>query len=331
MKTMKVCIVGATGLVGKTMIKLLEKRKFPVNQLIPAASERSSGKTIIFRNNKIKIVSIKEGLAAKPDLVLFSAGGRVSKEFAPAFAQYGKVIDNSSVWRMDPEIKLIVPEINAKEINKNDRIIANPNCSTIQLVMVLAPLHKKYLINRVVLSTYQSVSGSGIHAINQMKNERKNIESNMFYPHPIDLNCLPHCGNFTDTGYTTEEVKLIDETRKILNDQVLNITATAVRIPVLGGHSESVNIEFSKNFELKDLINLLNNSHGIKVTDDPKNNIYPMPVSSANRDEVFVGRIRRDQSRKNCMNLWIVSDNIRKGSATNAVQIAEYMLSQSLI
>jgi len=323
---MKVCIVGATGLVGKTMIKLLEKRKFPVNQLIPAASERSSGKTIIFRNNKIKIVSIKEGLAAKPDLVLFSAGGRVSKEFAPAFAQYGKVIDNSSVWRMD-----IVPEINAKEINKNDRIIANPNCSTIQLVMVLAPLHKKYLINRVVLSTYQSVSGSGIHAINQMKNERKNIESNMFYPHPIDLNCLPHCGNFTDTGYTTEEVKLIDETRKILNDQVLNITATAVRIPVLGGHSESVNIEFSKNFELKDLINLLNNSHGIKVTDDPKNNIYPMPVSSANRDEVFVGRIRRDQSRKNCMNLWIVSDNIRKGSATNAVQIAEYMLSQSLI
>ncbi len=328
---MKVCIVGATGLVGKTMIKLLEERKFPVNQLIPAASERSSGKTIIFRNNKIKIVSIREGLAAKPDLVLFSAGGRISKEFAPAFAQYGKVIDNSSVWRMDPEIKLIVPEINAKEININDRIIANPNCSTIQLVMVLAPLHKKYLINRIVISTYQSVSGSGVPAINQMESERKNIEPNMIYPHPIDLNCLPHCGNFTDNGYTTEEVKLVDETRKILNDQVINITATAVRIPVLGGHSESVNIEFSKNFELKDIINILNNSPGVKVTDDPKNNLYPMPVSSANKDEVFVGRIRRDQSRKNCLNLWIVSDNIRKGAATNAVQIAEYMLEQGLI
>ena len=328
---MKVCIIGATGLVGKTMIKLLEERKFPVNQLIPAASERSSGKTVFFRNNEIKILSIKEGLATKPNLVLFSAGGKVSKEFAPAFAQYGKVIDNSSVWRMDPEIKLIIPEINAEVINSNDRIIANPNCSTIQLVMVLAPLHKKYLINRVVLSTYQSVSGSGIPAINQMENERKNIGSNMFYPHPIDLNCLPHCGNFTDTGYTTEEVKLIDETRKILNDQALNITATAVRIPVLGGHSESVNIEFSRNFELKDIINLLNNSPGIEVTDDPKNNIYPMPVSSANRDEVFVGRIRRDQSRKNCLNLWIVSDNIRKGAATNTVQFAEYMLEQGLI
>ena len=328
---MKICIVGATGLVGKTIIKILEERKFPVNQLIPAASERSSGKTVFFRNNEIKILSIKEGLATKPNLVLFSAGGKVSKEFAPAFAQHGKVIDNSSEWRMDPEIKLIVPEINAEVINSNDRIIANPNCSTIQLVMVLAPLHKKYLINRVVLSTYQSVSGSGIPAINQMENERKNIGSNMFYPHPIDLNCLPHCGNFTDTGYTTEEVKLMDETRKILNYQALNITATAVRIPVLGGHSESVNIEFSRNFELKDIINLLNNSPGIEVTDDPKNNIYPMPVSSANRDEVFVGRIRRDQSRKNCLNLWIVSDNIRKGAATNTVQIAEYMLEQGLI
>ena len=328
---MKICIVGATGLVGKTIIKILEERKFPVNQLIPAASERSSGKTVFFRNNEIKILSIKEGLATKPNLVLFSAGGKVSKEFAPAFAQHGKVIDNSSVWRMDPEIKLIVPEINAEVINSNDRIIANPNCSTIQLVMVLAPLHKKYLINRVVLSTYQSVSGGGIPAINQMENERKNIGSNMFYPHSIDLNCLPHCGNFTDTGYTTEEVKLMDETRKILNYQALNITATAVRIPVLGGHSESVNIEFSRNFELKDIINLLNNSPGIEVTDDPKNNIYPMPVSSANRDEVFVGRIRRDQSRKNCLNLWIVSDNIRKGAATNTVQIAEYMLEQGLI
>ena len=328
---MKICIIGATGLVGKTMIKLLEERKFPVNQLIPAASERSSGKTVFFRNNEIKIVSIKEGLATKPDIVLFSAGGKVSKEFAPAFAQYGIVIDNSSAWRMDPEIKLIVPEINAGVINSNDRIIANPNCSTIQLVMVLAPLHKKFIINRVVISTYQSVSGSGIPAINQMENERKNIGSNMFYPHPIDLNCLPHCGNFTDTGYTTEEVKLIDETRKILNDQALNITATAVRIPVLGGHSESVNIEFSRNFELQDIISILNNSPGIEVTDDPKNSIYPMPVSSANRDEVFVGRIRRDQSRKNCLNLWIVADNIRKGAATNAVQIAEYMLSQNLI
>ena len=328
---MKVCIVGATGLVGRTMIKLLEERKFPVNQLIPAASEKSTGKPIIFRNNKIKIAGISEGLAAKPDLVLFSAGGRISKEFAPAFAQYGKVIDNSSAWRMDPEIKLIVPEINAKTIKKNDRIIANPNCSTIQLVMVLAPLHKKFIINRVIISTYQSVSGSGAPAINQMENERNSNKPEMFYPHPIDLNCLPHCGNFTDTGYTTEEIKLIDETRKILNDQAINITATAVRIPVLVGHSESVNIEFSKNFELEHITNILNNIPGIKVTDDPKNNIYPMPVSSANRDEVFVGRIRRDQSRKNCLNLWIVSDNIRKGAATNAVQIAEYMLEQGLI
>jgi len=328
---MKVCIVGATGLVGKTMIKLLEERKFPVDQLIPAASERSSGKTVFFRKNKIKIVSIKEGLAAKPDLVLFSAGRKVSKEFAPAFAQYGIVIDNSSVWRMNPEIKLIVPEINAEVINSNDRIIANPNCSTIQLVMVLAPLHKKYLINRIVISTYQSVSGSGVPAINQMESERKNIEPNMFYPHQIDLNCLPHCGTFTDTGYTTEEIKLVDETRKILNDQVINITATAARIPVLGGHSESVNIEFSRNFELQDIISILKNSPGIEVTDDPRNNIYPMPVSSANRDEVFVGRIRKDRSRKNCLNLWIVSDNIRKGAATNAVQIAEYMLEQGFI
>ena len=328
---MKVCVVGATGLVGKAMIKLLEERKFPVNQLIPAASEKSSGRTITFRNTEIKISGISEGLAAKPDLVLFSAGGRVSKEFAPAFAQYGKVIDNSSAWRMDPEIKLIVPEINAKVVNKNDRIIANPNCSTIQLVMVLAPLHKIYLINRIVLSTYQSVSGSGIPAINQMEGERNNTNPKMLYPYPIDLNCFPHCGNFTDTGYTTEEVKLVDETRKILNDQVINITATAVRIPVLAGHSESVNIEFSKKFEISDVINILNNSPGIKVTDDPKNNIYPMPVSSANRDDVFVGRIRRDQSRKNCLNLWIVSDNIRKGAATNAVQIAEYMLEQGLI
>ena len=328
---MKVCVVGATGLVGKTMIKLLEERKFPLNQLIPAASEKSSGRTITFRNNEIMISGISEGLAAKPDLVLFSAGGRVSKDFAPAFAQYGKVIDNSSAWRMDPEIKLIVPEINAKDVNKNDRIIANPNCSTIQLVMVLAPLHKKYLINRIVLSTYQSVSGSGIPAINQMESERNNTKPKMFYPYSIDLNCLPHCGNFTENGYTTEEVKLVDETRKILNDQVINITATAVRIPVLWGHSESVNIEFSKKFEISDIINILNNSPGIKVTDDPKNNIYPMPVSSANKDEVFVGRIRRDPSRKNCLNLWIVSDNIRKGAATNAIQIAEYMLSQGFI
>jgi len=328
---MKVCIVGATGLVGKTIIKLLEERKFPVDQLIPTASERSTGKTIFFRNNEIKVAGISEGLAAKPDLVLFSAGGKVSKEFAPAFAQYGKVIDNSSAWRMYPEIKLIVPEINAKELKISDKIIANPNCSTIQLVMILAPLHKKFIINRVVISTYQSVSGSGVPAINQMESERNSIKPKMFYPHPIDLNCLPHCGDFTDNGYTTEEVKLVNETRKILNDQVINITATAARIPVLGGHSESVNVEFSKNFELKDIINILNNSPGIEVTDDPKNNIYPMPLSSANRDEVFVGRIRRDRSRENCLNLWIVSDNIRKGAATNAVQIAEYMLGQGLI
>lgn len=328
---MKVCIVGATGVVGRTMIELMEERKFPADQLIAAASERSSGKTIIFRNNEIKVASIREGLAAKPDLILFSAGGKVSKEFAPVFAQYGKVIDNSSAWRMDPEIKLVVPEINAGIINKNDRIIANPNCSTIQMVMVLAPLHRNFIINRIVVSTYQSVSGSGTPAISQMESERKNIEPNMIYPHPIDLNCLPHCGKFTDNGYTTEEIKLIEETRKILDDQTLEITATAVRIPVLGGHSESVNIEFVKEFELENISAILNNSPGVKVTDDPKNNVYPMPINSVNKDDVFVGRIRRDYSKKNCLNLWIVSDNIRKGAATNAVQIAEYMLEQGLI
>lgn len=328
---MKVCIVGATGIVGKTMIKLLEERKFPVDQLIPAASEKSEGRTITFRNKEINISSIKDALTVRPDLILFSAGGRISKEFAPEFAKYGKVIDNSSAWRMDPQIKLIVPETNGAILSKEDRIIANPNCSTIQLVMVLAPLHNKYNIERLVISTYQSVSGSGGAAVNQMESERNKTNSKMFYPHPIDLNCLPHCGNFNDNSYTTEEIKLVNETRKILDDQSLKITATAVRIPVLGGHSEAVNIEFSKSFDLNEIKNILDNFPGIEVQDDPKNNIYPMPFESADRDEVFVGRIRRDFSGKNCLNLWITTDNIRKGAATNTVQIAEYMLEKRLI
>jgi len=328
---MKTAVVGATGMVGHTMMKVLEERNFPLSQLIPAASEKSAGKEIIFRDKPVKVVSVMEALDSKPVFAIFSAGASISKEWAPRFAEAGTiVIDNSSFWRMNNNVPLIVPEINSHVLKKGDRIIANPNCSTIQMVMALAPLHRKYRIRRLVVSTYQSVTGTGVKAVAQMENERKGIKGEMAYAHPIDMNCFPHGGSFQPDGYTTEEQKLVDETRKILEDQSIMVTATVVRIPVVGGHSEAVNVEFEKDFKIDDVISLISNFPGVAVYDDPAENKYPMPVLSHNRDEVFVGRIRRDLSRERCLNLWIVSDNIRKGAATNAVQIAEYMVANNL-
>jgi aspartate-semialdehyde dehydrogenase len=328
---MKTAVVGATGMVGRTMIKVLEERNFPVTELIPAASEKSVGKEVIFRGKPVKVVSVMEAVNAKPVFAIFSAGASVSKEWAPKFAKNGTiVIDNSSFWRMDKNVPLIVPEINSHVLKKGDMIIANPNCSTIQMVMALAPLHRKYQIRRLVIATYQSVTGTGVKAVTQMENERKGIKGEMAYAHPIDMNCFPHGGTFQADGYTTEEQKLIDETRKILEDQSIMVTSTVVRIPVVGGHSEAVNIEFEKNFQIDDVISLLKGFPGVVVYDNPAENKYPMPILSHNRDEVFVGRIRRDLSKEKCLNLWIVSDNIRKGAATNAVQIAEYMLEKKL-
>jgi aspartate-semialdehyde dehydrogenase len=328
---MKTAVVGATGMVGKTMIKVLEERNFPVSQLLPAASEKSVGKEIIFNGKAVKVVSVMEAVEAKPEFAIFSAGASTSKEWAPLFAKNGTVvIDNSSYWRMDKNVPLIVPEINSHVIKKGDRIIANPNCSTIQMVMALAPLHRKYKIKRLVIATYQSVTGTGVKAVAQMENERAGIKGDMAYPHPIDKNCFPHGGTFQSDGYTTEEQKLTDETRKILEDQSIQVTATVVRIPVVGGHSEAVNIEFEKDFNIDDVRMLLTQFPGVVVYDNPSENQYPMPLMAHNRDEVFVGRIRRDLSREKCLNLWIVSDNIRKGAATNAVQIAEYMMAKKL-
>jgi aspartate-semialdehyde dehydrogenase len=328
---MKTAVVGATGMVGRTMIKVLEERNFPVTELIPAASEKSVGKDIMFRGKPVKVVSVMDAVNAKPVFAIFSAGASVSKEWAPKFAKNGTVvIDNSSCWRMDNNVPLIVPEINSHAIKKGDRIIANPNCSTIQMVLALAPLHRKYKIKRLVIATYQSVTGTGVKAVTQMENERKGIKGEMAYAHPIDMNCFPHGGTFQADGYTTEEQKLIDETRKILEDQSIMVTATVVRIPVVGGHSEAVNIEFEKDFNIDDVIKLLKDFPGVVVYDNPAENKYPMPILSHNRDEVFVGRIRRDLSKEKCLNLWIVSDNIRKGAATNAIQIAEYMLEKKL-
>ena len=328
---MKTAVVGATGMVGQTMIKVLEERNFPVTQLIPAASEQSVGKEIIFRGKAVKVVSVMEAVEARPDFAIFSAGASTSKEWAPVFAKNGTVvIDNSSFWRMDKNVPLIVPEINSHAIKKGDRIIANPNCSTIQMVMALAPLHRKYKIKRLVVATYQSVTGTGVKAVAQMENERRGIKGDMAYAHPIDKNCFPHGGSFQPDGYTTEEQKLIDETRKILEDQTIQVTATVVRIPVVGGHSEAVNIEFENDFDIDDVKKLLSDFPGVVVYDNPSENEYPMPLMAHNRDEVFVGRIRRDLSREKCLNLWIVSDNIRKGAATNAVQIAEYMAANKL-
>lgn len=318
-------------MVGRTMIKVLEERNFPVSQLIPAASERSVGKEIMFKGKAVKVVSVQEALDAKPDFAIFSAGASTSKDWAPKFAEKGTVvIDNSSYWRMFKDVPLIVPEINSHVIKKGNRIIANPNCSTIQMVMALAPLHRKYKIKRLVIATYQSVTGTGVKAVTQMENERKGIKGEMAYAHPIDMNCFPHGGSFQDDGYTTEEQKLIDETRKIFEDQTIQVTATVVRIPVVGGHSEAVNIEFEKEFNIDDVRRLISTFPGNVVYDNPAENKYPMPILSHNRDEVFVGRIRRDLSREKCLNLWIVSDNIRKGAATNAVQIAEYMAANKL-
>jgi aspartate-semialdehyde dehydrogenase len=328
---MKIAVVGATGMVGRTMIKVLEERKFPVTELIPAASEKSVGKEIMFHGKSVKVVSVTDAINAKPVFAIFSAGASASKEWAPAFSANGTVvIDNSSAWRMDKYVPLIVPEINSHVIKKGDKIIANPNCSTIQMVMALAPLHRKYKIKRLVISTYQSVTGTGVKAVRQLENERAGIKGEMAYAHPIDMNCFPHGGTFQSDGYTTEEQKLIDETRKILEDQTIMVTATVVRIPVIGGHSEAVNVEFEKDFDIDEVRSLIAGFPGNIVQDNPAEAKYPMPLLSHNRDEVFVGRIRRDLSREKCLNLWIVSDNIRKGAATNAVQIAEYMSAKKL-
>jgi len=328
---MKTAVVGATGMVGRTMMKVLEERNFPVTALIAAASERSVGKELTFKGKAVKVVSVMEAIEAKPVFAIFSAGAATSKEWAPAFAANGiVVIDNSSAWRMDKDVPLVVPEINSHSIKKGDRIIANPNCSTIQLVMALAPLHRKYRIKRLVIATYQSVTGTGVKAVTQMENERAGIRGEMAYKYQIDMNCFPHGGTFQEDGYTTEEQKLIDETRKILEDQSIMVTATVVRIPVVGGHSEAVNVEFEKDFHIDDVRFLISQFPGVVVYDNPAEFKYPMPIMSHNRDEVFVGRIRRDLSREKCLNLWIVSDNIRKGAATNAVQIAEYIAANKL-
>jgi aspartate-semialdehyde dehydrogenase len=328
---MKTAVVGATGMVGRTMMKVLEERNFPVTELFPAASEKSVGKEIIFKGKPVRVVSVMEAVEAKPVFAIFSAGASISKEWAPVFAKNGTiVIDNSSAWRMDKDVPLIVPEINSHVLKNGDRIIANPNCSTIQMVMALAPLHRKYKIRRLVIATYQSVTGTGVKAVTQMENERHGIKGEMAYAHPIDMNCFPHGGTFQPDGYTTEEQKLVDETRKILEDQTIQVTATVARIPVVGGHSEAVNVEFEKDFNIEDVISLISHFPGVLVYDNPAENKYPMPIVSYNRDEVFVGRIRRDLSREKCLNLWIVSDNIRKGAATNAIQIAEYMVAKKL-
>ncbi len=328
---MKTAVIGATGMVGRTMMKLLEERNFPVTEMIAAASERSVGKELIFKGKSIKVVSMKEAVESKPVFAIFSVGASTSKEWAPVFAKNGTiVIDNSSAWRMDENVPLVVPEINSHVLKKGDRLIANPNCSTIQMVMALAPLHRKYKIKRIVAATYQSVTGTGVKAVAQMENERKGIKGEMAYPHPIDMNCFPHGGGFQPDGYTSEEQKLLDETRKILEDNSIMVTSTVVRIPVVGGHSEAVNVEFENDYDLNEAISLMSNFPGILIYDNPEENKYPMPILSHNRDEVFVGRIRRDHSREKCLNLWIVSDNIRKGAATNAIQIAEYMVAGKL-
>lgn len=329
---MKVVVVGATGLVGSKMLEVLAERKFPVQTLLPVASEKSIGKMVSFLGKEYPVVSYQEAIAQKPDLALFSAGGATSLALAPLFADAGiRVIDNSSAWRMEPHIKLVVPEVNGHVLTKDDFIIANPNCSTIQMVMVLKPLHVKYSITRVVVSTYQSVSGTGVKAVQQLLDERAGINGPKAYPHQIDLNALPHIDVFMENGYTKEEMKMIWETKKIMEDNTIAVTATAVRIPVMGGHSESVNIEFAHDFDLATVRGLLSNFPGLTLKDDPVHFDYPMPIFAANRDEVFVGRIRRDESQPNTLQCWIVSDNLRKGAATNAVQIAEYLLQKGWI
>jgi aspartate-semialdehyde dehydrogenase len=330
---MKVAIVGATGLVGGEILKVLAERNFPVTEIIPVASERSIGKKVNFKGVDYSVVGYETAIAMKPNVAIFSAGGGTSLEVAPKFAEAGiTVVDNSSAWRMDPTKKLVVPEINAYTLTKEDKIIANPNCSTIQMVVILNPLHKKYKIKRVVVSTYQSVTGTGKAAVDQLFDERAGKENiARVYPHKIDLNVLPHIDVFLDNGYTKEEMKMILETKKIMMDDSIQVTATTVRIPTIGGHSEAVNIEFEHDFDLAEVRNILENEEGVIVQDDPKNFLYPMPITAHGKDEVFVGRIRRDESQKNTLNLWIVADNLRKGAATNAIQIAEYLAKNQLI
>lgn len=329
---MKVAVVGATGLVGTKMLQVLAERNFPVSELIPVASEKSVGKKILFKGKEYSIVSWQDAVEKKPNVAIFSAGGSTSKELAPKFAEVGcTVIDNSSAWRMEPGVPLVVPEVNAAVLKATDKIIANPNCSTIQMVVVLKPLHDKYKIKRVVVSTYQSVTGTGKKAVDQMMNERQGVKGEMAYAYPIDMNAIPHIDVFLDNGYTKEEMKMVLETKKIMGDDSIRVTATTVRIPTVGGHSESVNIEFEKDFDLDEVRSILSNSPGVVVVDDVKNLKYPMPIHAHDKDDTFVGRIRRDETQPNTLNCWIVSDNLRKGAATNAVQIAEYLLSKDML
>ena len=329
---MKVVVVGVTGVVGTVMLKLLDKRKFPITQIIPVASEKSVGNKIVFKGKKYDIISLNDAVRMKPDIALFSAGGSTSKEWATKFADVGaRVVDNSSAWRMDSTKKLIVSEVNSETLTNNDYIIANPNCSTMQMLVVLAPLHKKFKIKRLVISTYQSVSGTGKNAIDQLYNERNGSNSEKVYPYSIDQNLLPHCDVFEEGGYTKEENKLINETRKILNDNSIQITSTAVRVPIEICHGESVNIEFEDEFKLEEIFSILKSSPGLIVEDEPEKNLYPMPINAANKDEVFVGRIRRDFSIKSGLNLWIIADNLRKGAATNTIQIAEKLIEMGIV
>ncbi|MEH6657994.1 aspartate-semialdehyde dehydrogenase [Leeuwenhoekiella marinoflava] len=329
---MKVAVVGATGMVGHVMLQVLAERNFPITELIPVASARSVGKTVSYKGKDYTISSMEDAIAARPDIAIFSAGGATSLEFAPKFAAVGTtVVDNSSAWRMDPEKKLIVPEINASELEDTDKIIANPNCSTIQMVLALAPLHKKYKIKRLVISTYQSITGTGVKAVQQLENEYKGEQGEMAYPYPIHRNAIPACDVFTDNGYTKEEMKLVNETQKILGDKSIAVTATAVRIPVVGGHSEAINVQFENDFDLAEVRQILQAQEGVTVQDNPDTNTYPMPIYAEGKNDVFVGRLRRDFSQENTLNMWVVADNLRKGAATNAVQIAEYLAAKELV
>lgn len=329
---MRIAVVGATGMVGQIMLKVLAERNFPVTEIIPVASEKSIGKKIEFKGKPYVVVGMQTAIDMKADIAIFSAGGGTSLEWSPKFAESGTtVIDNSSAWRMNPNNKLIVPEINARELTKKDKIIANPNCSTIQMVLVMNPLHKKYKIKRTIVSTYQSITGTGVKAVKQLENEKAGVEGEMAYPYPIDQNCLPHCDVFEENGYTKEEMKLVNEPKKILSDSSLRITSTAVRVPVVGGHSEAINLEFENDFDLAEVRKILHETDGITLQDNPDTNTYPMPIYAKDKDDVFVGRIRRDESQPNTLNMWVVTDNLRKGAATNAVQIAEYLVDNKLV
>lgn len=329
---MKVAVVGATGLVGSKMLQVLSERNFPLTELLPVASEKSVGKEITYKGRTYKVMGMADAVAARPDIAIFSAGGGTSLEWAPKFAEVGTtVVDNSSAWRMDPTKKLVVPEINADVLTREDKIIANPNCSTIQMVLALAPLQRRYGIRRVVVTTFQSVTGTGKRAVDQLFGEREGKQVDCVYPHPIDLNILPHIDSFLDTGYTKEEMKMVNETCKILRDDSIRVTATTVRVPTIGGHSESVNVELAEDFTLEEVRRLLSETPGVVVQDDPQNNVYPMPLNAHEKDEVFVGRLRRDFTQPNTLNMWVVADNLRKGAATNAVQIAEYLVQHGLV